>query len=81
MAIPDKPLEVNIEVKSLTLGELKLFSKQGFDFYKLSQFLEQHTNWTPDEIEAITLDELEDVAKQLGEAIQRAAVPLPSSGR
>lgn len=78
MTIPSKPLEVNVEVKSLTLGELKLFSPQGFDFYRFTQFLAKHTSWTPEEIDAITVGELEEVAKQLGDAIQRRAVPLPS---
>lgn len=78
MTIPDRPLEVNIEVKDLTLGELRLFSPSGFDFNRLAEFLERHTNWTPDEINAITVAELEGVAKQLGDAVARRAVPLPS---
>jgi len=78
MAIPKNPLEVNTELRKLTLGELKLFSQQGFDFYKFTEFLATRTNWTPDEIDRITIDELEDVARQLGEAIQKQAVPLVS---
>jgi len=78
MAIPDKPLEVNVDVKNLTLGEMKIFSKDGFDFYRLNLFLAKHTNWTPEEVDAITIGELEEVAKQLGDAIQRQAVPLQS---
>lgn len=78
MTIPDKPLEVNVDIKSLTLGEVKLFSAGGFDFVRFCDFLARHTNWTAEEIDAITIGELEDVARQLGGAIQAAAVPLPS---
>lgn len=78
MAIPDKPLEMTVELKDLTLKEMKLFSADGFDFYRFTKFLEDHTTWTADEIDAVTVGELEEVAKQLGAAIQARAVPLVS---
>lgn len=76
MTIPDKPLEVTIDLKDLTLKEMKLFSAEGFDFYRFTEFLAKHTNWSGDEIDAVTVGELEEVAKQLGAAIQARAVPL-----
>lgn len=76
MAIPEKPLEVNTEVKHLTLGEMCIFSPKGFDIYELRAFLIRRTNWSQDEIDAITLEELEDVARQLGEKLNQSAVPL-----
>lgn len=78
MAIPEKPLEVNAEIKDLTLGEVSLFNKDGFDTYRFVRFLIERTNWTVDEVHAITVGELEQVARQLGEAVQRRAVPLSS---
>ena len=78
MAIPDKALEVTADLNKLTVGDLKVFSRKGFDFYDFRQFLIDHTNWMEDEIDTITLEELTNVAEQLGEALKAKAVPLPS---
>ena len=78
MAIPEKPLEVTADIQQMTIGELKIFSKKGFDFFDFRQFMIDHTNWTEAEIDSITLAEMEAVAMQLGEALKAKAVPLPS---
>lgn len=77
MAIPDRPLELNINVNELTLDEMVLFSEKGFNWFDFRQFLIDHViNWTHDEIGAVTIGELQKVAEQIREAVEQNAVPL-----
>ncbi len=79
MTIPDKPLVVNVEVKKLTVGEICLFDPKGFNMPDLRKFFIRRTNWTQEEVDEITMEELEQVVTQLGEKLNQAAVPLESS--
>jgi len=78
MTIPDKPLTVTADLSNLTLGELRVFSKKGFDLFDFIQFLIDHTTWSEEEICEITVGEMEQIAVQLGEALKAKAIPLPS---
>ena len=79
MAIPDQPLIVNVDIKQLTLGEVCLFDPKGFNIVDLRKFFVRRTNWTLEDIDEVTMEELEEVVKQLGEKLNQAAVPLESS--
>lgn len=86
MAIPEQPLELDIEVGSLTLQEAAIFDAEEAQAAPMTwcnrvrKFLLAHSQtWTPDEINTLTLDEIGDVAESMAEAIQRATVPLANS--
>lgn len=79
--LPNTPLILNYNPDAVTLDELCLFEPDGFTATGFRQFLRDHTNWTRSEIGKITVTEMQDVAKQLAEAIQQAAVPLASAPR
>jgi len=79
MAIPERPLVITIEPGDLTLDQAALFSVKGFDIFEFRQFLLDNSEWTPEEIGAIKLSELEAVALQIGEAMKKTAVPLVNS--
>lgn len=78
MAIPDKVLEVKVDLEELTLDEVCLFSPGGFEMVAFRTFLRERTNWSREEIGAIKVGELKQVAEKLGEAVQKLAVPLAS---
>ena len=83
MTIPEKPLEFNdFEPNDLTLDEMALFDMDDINMSypnKLRKFLIAHSNWSKEEIGAITIGELKNIGEQLTEAIQREVIPLPSS--
>ena len=79
MAIPDKPLEFLTDPDRIKNREMKLFTTQGFDYYKILAFLAEHTNWTMEELDEIDMGEMREiVAPQLGEALNKKTVPLSS---
>lgn len=86
MTIPDAPLELSVDVGELTLEEAAIFDGEEARsntmtwLNKLRKFLLTYsTSWTPQQINALKINELEEIASQLGEALQRAAVPLATS--
>lgn len=82
MAIPEKPLELDVDANNLTLDEMALMSKKGFDWYDFRQFLIDHAvNWTAEEIGKVVVGELETVAEQVQKAAEKVAVPLAISRR
>mgnify|MGYP001600189206 CR=1 FL=1 len=76
MAIPDKPLQVRFNPAEITLDELCLFEPDGFSLVGFREFLRNHTNWDRAEIGSISLTELEQVAKDLAEEIEKLSIPL-----
>jgi hypothetical protein len=85
MAVPEKPLELDKGVNELTLEDAALFDTDEWKdnpmgtVNKLRKFLIKHSiSWTKQEINAMEIGELAEIATQLGEAIQRQAVPLSS---
>lgn len=76
MAIPDKPLEVDIDTAKMTLGELMIFEPGGFTVGGFVQFVANHTNWTVEDIKAVTVEEMKEVTDKLREALQSVSVPL-----
>lgn len=88
MAIPDRPLELDIETRKFTLAEMAVFDIDEAEanpmgwINKMRKFLiARSVSWTRDEINAIEVDELEQVGAQVVEAVQKAAVPLANSPR
>ena len=80
MAIPEKPLELDIDPNNLTLDEMAIMSPKGFDWYDFRQFLIDHViSWTPDEIGKITIGELQEVSSLLKAEVEKVAVPLANS--
>ena len=78
MTLPDKPLEVTLDVNELTVDEMVLFDPGGFTMLGFKHFLSNHTNWTEEEVGKITLKELMDISDELGKKIQEVAVPFES---
>lgn len=78
MAIPDKPLVIDLATQKLTLGEICLFAPRGFDVLDFRDFIVRRTNWTREEFNAIEPEELEEVAKQIRAKLEEGAVPLVS---
>jgi hypothetical protein len=88
MAIPTTPLEINFDPDRMTLGDNELLRSEGrtgesipeqMEFTHLfAEFLIQHSNWSRDEVHRITFTELQEVARQIGAAMQARAVPLAS---
>lgn len=83
--IPQKPLEVLIDPKTMTLDDVELFTttvvgeglQEQFEYLHLvRQFLIEHTNWNRHEVGKITFDEIKTVMGQLRGAMQSRAVPL-----
>jgi hypothetical protein len=79
MAIPDRPLEVTLDVDELTLDELALFEPTGFSIVGFRAFMAEHTNWTLAEIGKIKVKEFKDIQTQLAEKFKEASVPLANS--
>lgn len=80
MAIPKKPLELNVNAKDLTLDEMALLERKGFNWYDFRQFLIDHAaNWSAEEVGKITIGELDVIGEQIKEAAEKVAVPLASS--
>lgn len=77
MAIPTKPLEVNLDPNELTLDEMCLFEATGFTMVGFRAFLIAHTNWSGAEIGKLTVKELLAVSGQLKERLDKS-VPLTS---
>jgi len=81
MAIPNKPLELDIVAEALTLKEMVIFDIDEWrgnagTANKLRLFLIKHSSsWTEEEIDNITVGELESVAASIGKTINEAAVP------
>lgn len=78
MTIPDKPLKIDIDLADLTLGELALFSGEGFSAFEFREFLIDKTNWPRREINAIKVSELQEIAEQVKGEVEKLAVPLAS---
>lgn len=86
MAIPDRPLDLNLDsdtLQDMTLEDVAIFdsdtaaSRPFVWINQVRRFLVKYsTTWTAAEINAITIAEMEGVAKQLTEAINSVAVPL-----
>jgi hypothetical protein len=86
MTIPDKPLELTVDVSKLTLEEAAIFDTEEAQantmtwLNKLRKFLLKYSSsWTTSEINALQIDEMEAVAEHLSSAIQAASVPLANS--
>lgn len=85
MAIPDKPLELDIESVKINLGDMEIFDTELAESEPLvwissvRRFLIRHSAWTRAEIRAINIDELADLGPQLAEATRRQSVPLANS--
>lgn len=79
MAIPTKPLELTLDPKKLTLGDVALFEPDGFTARGLISFLVRYSNWTAAEVASITLEEFETLAPQIGESLKSTAVPKVSN--
>jgi len=75
VAIPDKALELTLDPSNLTLDDLELFEDGGFSVKGFKAFMARYSNWTKTQVGALTVAELRDVAKQLGERLKEAAVP------
>jgi len=78
VTIPDKALKIDLKKTGgeLTLDEMCLFQPGGFNLVEFRALLRTRSNWTHEEIGGLIGSELEEVAKQLGEALKRSAVPL-----
>ncbi len=84
MAIPDRPLEITLDVNNLTLDEATLLTapEEIPDERKipvLRSFLISFTSWTPAEVGRLKMSELGEVSKAIVEAVQRQALPLANS--
>lgn len=78
-----KPLELDVDPKKLTVGELRLMRGYINDdmpgmLIMTAEFLIHHTNWTEDEVNRIAADEMLQVLNMLQEVQRNAAVPLVS---
>ena len=83
MAIPDRPLEITLDVNELTLDMATLLTapEEIPDARKvpvLRAFLIASTNWTDAEVGRLKLSEIGEVSKAIVEAVNRTAVPLAS---
>lgn len=80
MSVPDRTLEISLDVKQVKLKELRIFSETGLQKALLdgrfSEFLGEHSNWTADEVDNLTIEELEQVAQTIGEKLRANFVPL-----
>ena len=90
MALPQTRLELNVDPGSLTLDDNELLYRDNpptqmremLEFVHLFRaFLLSHSNWTPAEVGAITMDEIVDVATQFRENLVQSAVPLVNKRR
>jgi len=78
MAIPDRPLELNLPaIMDLTLDEAALLEPGGFSAVNWRKFLREYSNWSPEEIGGIKLGELRNLTAQVITKINEAALPLP----
>ena len=75
MAIPSRPLVLNIDGANLTLDDLEVFEAGGFSVKGFKAFMGRYSNWTPAEIGAVTVAELKDVAAQIAEQLKGAVLP------
>jgi hypothetical protein len=75
MALPGKPLELNINVDEMELDELELFESGGFSIKRFKAFMAAHSNWTAAEAGKLTLAELKIVAEKIGALVKENAVP------
>jgi hypothetical protein len=74
--IPNKALVVSpISQKKLTVGEIILFQGKDFNALTFRNFLVKYTNWTSEEIDEVTVEELEEVFTELGKKLEEQAIP------
>ena len=85
MTIPEKPLELDLEIGKLPLEASAFMDREEWEenpmtaVNKIRKFLIKHSeSWTRDEINELSFDELAQVVEQFGEAVKRASVPLQS---
>lgn len=90
MAIPQKPLELNLDPDALTLDDIELLHwdtaptdvREMIQFGHLfRQFLIAHTNWSEREVGALTASEIGEVSAQVRKGMGQSAVPLASKPR
>lgn len=74
MAIPSEQLKLSVDVDALTLDDLELF--EDFKVSRFKAFMQAHSNWTAEQIGALTIAEMRDkVAPAIGAALKGAAIP------
>lgn len=78
-----KPLELDVDYAKLTVGELRLMRGYIADdaaelLVLTAEFVIHHTNWTEDEVNRITAQEMMRVFEMLREVQRNGAVPLAS---
>jgi hypothetical protein len=81
MTVPESKLTLHLDPRHMTLGEVVLFSPDGFDALRLSKFLVKHGNWTAAEIDEIEVGELEEVSAQIVDQLKAVSLPLASEPR
>lgn len=79
-----KPLELDVDYTKLTVGELRLMRGYIADdaaelLVLTAEFVIHHTNWTEDEVNRITAQEMMRVFEMLREVQRNGAIPLASS--
>ena len=82
MAIPDKPLVLDLDLEELTLDEIAILYAETYSLVAFRQFLLDHvdhtTSWTRREIGQIKRKELNEVMRQVIEKVVERSVPLAS---
>lgn len=91
MTIPTRPLEVQIDPETWTLGDARLFGGKLPDendpqaqmrtIARFAEFLKAHTTWTEAEIDGIGFNEITTVFEELRQRLGEAAVPLANAPR
>jgi len=78
MAIPEKPLEVNFDPNQMKVKDWRKLAHMGDNPDYFVDFLATYTNWSAEEIDELTMEEVGEAAKQFTEAVQKQSVPLVS---
>lgn len=76
MALPKKPLELTMDVKQLTVGQLRLLTEPVYNPLELNRFIVAHSAWTQDELDAVLVNELDELRERVSNHVADKMRPL-----
>ena len=75
MSLPVEALTIKIDPDQLTVDDMILFEAGGFKFSSFKSFLASHSNWSSEQIGALTMSEAKEVVKEIATQIAQGAIP------
>lgn len=76
MTIPSKPINLQLDQKTITLGQIRRLSKvDAVTLDVFIAFIQSHSDWTEPEFDELTLEEWGQVQQKVADVLTQLAVP------